>query len=129
MLGNYNPVSLDPSGQYDSAAWTILHLLGDGLLAFKPVGGISNELVPDLAKSIPIPTNGGRSYTFDLRPGISYSNGESVAAIDFRRGIERVFLLEPYAAATSSKGSSEVKPVKTSPERATFPEGSRPMRP
>ena len=99
MLGNYNPVSLDPSAAYDSAAWNILHLLGDGLLAFKPVGGVSAQLVPDLAKSIPMPTDGGLRYTFDLRPEIPYSNGETVAAVDFRRGIERVFLLEPDFAA------------------------------
>ena len=97
VLGNYKPVSVDPSGAYDSAAWSILHLLGDGLLAFEPVGGVSTQLVPDLAKSIPIPTDGGRRYTFDLRPGIPYSNGESVAAVDFRRGVERVFSLEPAA--------------------------------
>jgi ABC-type transport system substrate-binding protein/class 3 adenylate cyclase/streptogramin lyase len=97
MLGNYTPDSLDPSGAYDSAAWSILHLLGDGLLAFEPTGSVSTQLVPDLAKSKPIPTDGGRSYTFELRPGIPYSNGETVAAVDFRRAIERVFLLEPDA--------------------------------
>ena len=98
VLGNYTPESLDPS-EYDSAAWSILHLLGDGLVAFEPVGGVGTQLVPDLAKSIPTPTNGGLRYTFDLRPGIPYSNGETVAAIDFRRAIERVFLLEPRFAA------------------------------
>ena len=45
-------------------------------LAFEPVGGVSTQLVPDLARSIPTPTDGGLSYTFDLRPGIPYSNGE-----------------------------------------------------
>ncbi len=68
VLGNYNPVSLDPSAAYDSASWSILHLLGDGLVAFQPTGGVSTQLVPDLARSAPIPTDGGRRYTFDLRP-------------------------------------------------------------
>jgi peptide/nickel transport system substrate-binding protein len=47
--------------------------------------------VPDLATAIPDPTDGGRTYTFQLRPGIRYSTGEPVQPQDFRRAIERVF--------------------------------------
>ena len=57
----------------------MLHLLGDGLVAFEPIGGTNPTLVPDLATSIPTPTDGGRTYTFELRAGIRYSNGEVVA--------------------------------------------------
>ena len=67
----------------------LLHLLGDGLVAFEPIGGTNSTLVPDLATSIPTPTDGGRTYTFELRSGIRYSNGEVVAPGDFRRAIER----------------------------------------
>ena len=63
----------------------MLHLLGDGLVAFEPIGGTNARLVPDLATSIPTPTDGGRTYTFELRSGIRYSNGEVVAPADFRR--------------------------------------------
>ena len=63
----------------------MLHLLGDGLVAFEPIGGTNSTLVPDLATSIPTPTDGGRTYTFELRSGIRYSNGEVVAPGDFRR--------------------------------------------
>ena len=122
MLGNFKPRSLDPQGADDSASWIILHLLGDGLLALEPVGGVSTQLVPDLAKSIPIPTDGGRRYTFDLRPGIPYSNGETVAAVDFRRGIERVFSLD-LRSTTSFRGSSEVKPVTNEPRTCDLSRG------
>ena len=70
-----------------------MHLIGDGLVAFEPVGGTTSAVVPDLATSIPTPTEGGRTYTFELRPGIRYSNGEVVVAGDFRRAIERGFPL------------------------------------
>ena len=40
--------------------------------------------MPDLAVSLPTPTDGGRTYTFRLRPNIRYSNGEPVRASDFR---------------------------------------------
>jgi YVTN family beta-propeller protein len=91
------PLSLDPGVAYDFKDWRVLHLLGDGLLAFEPIGGTNATLLPDLARSIPTPTDDGRTYTFDLRPGIRYSNGEVVAPADFRRALERGFLVNPEA--------------------------------
>ena len=49
--------------------------------------------MPDLATSLQDPTDGGKTYTFQLRFGIRYSNGELVEAADFRRAIETGFAL------------------------------------
>jgi YVTN family beta-propeller protein len=87
--------SLDPGVAYSVEPWRLLHLIGDGLLAFEPIGG-NASLVPDLATSVPAATDGGRTYTFELRDGIRYSNGEVVAASDFRRALERGFRLTGY---------------------------------
>jgi len=54
------------------------------------------RLVPDLAVSLPKPTNGGTVYTFRIRSGIRYSNGTQLRASDFRRGMERLFRLASY---------------------------------
>ena len=91
------PESLDPRVVYSIESWRLLHLLGDGLVAFEPIGGSDATLVPDLATSKPTPTDGGRTYTFELRDGIRYSNGEVVAPADFRRAIEQGFPLETDA--------------------------------
>ena len=40
----------------------------------------------------PKPTDGGRTYTFNLRPGIRYSTGAEVRASDFARGVHRALL-------------------------------------
>ena len=40
--------------------------------------------------SLPAPTDGGRTYAFQLRRGLRYSTGAAVHASDFRRGLERV---------------------------------------
>ena len=65
-------------------------LLYDGLTSQRRVGGAEGtQLVPDLATNVPVPTNGGRTYTFRLRRGIRYSNGSQVRPEDFRRGLER----------------------------------------
>jgi YVTN family beta-propeller protein len=98
MVSLYGPETLDPSAAYDPNSWHVMHLLGDGLVAFKSVGGAEGAtLVPDLATTLPTPTHGGRTYTFELRPGIRYSNGEVVAPTDFRHSLERGFPLQEYA--------------------------------
>jgi YVTN family beta-propeller protein len=90
------PETLDPGAAYGVVEWRVLHLLGDGLVAFEPIGGTSARLVPNLATSIPTPTDRRRTYRFELRPGIQYSNGEVVAPSDFRYALERGFRLPDY---------------------------------
>ena len=87
--------TLDTSVAYGVFEWAALHLIGDGLVAFEPTGGTNAKLVPNLATAIPTPTDGGRTYTFEVRSGIPYSNGEIVAPADFRHAIERGFRLDP----------------------------------
>jgi ABC-type transport system substrate-binding protein len=95
LVSDGRPESLD-QGFYGEGVYAsrVLHLLGDGLVAFEPVGGTNSTLVPDLATSVPVPTDGGRTYTFELRSGIRYSNGEIVAPGDFRRALQRGFRIE-----------------------------------
>jgi YVTN family beta-propeller protein len=80
---------LDPAHGYDG--WEPLTLTNDGLLAFRRVGGReASTLVADLAASVPAPTDGGRTYAFQLRRGLRYSTGAAVHASDVRRGLGRV---------------------------------------
>jgi peptide/nickel transport system substrate-binding protein len=72
----------------------LLRMTGDGLVAFNQVSGLAGtQLVPDLATSLPAPTDGGRTYTFHVRPGIHYSNGRPVQPTDFRSTLERFYAL------------------------------------
>ncbi len=67
-------------------------LTWDALVTFQRTTGAGGvRLVPDLAVSIPTPTDGGRTYAFHVRPGIRYSDGQPLRAGDFRRGVERLF--------------------------------------
>jgi peptide/nickel transport system substrate-binding protein len=94
LVSELLPISIDSTLTYDPPAYRVLHLLGDGLVAFEPVGGTNPALVPDLATSLPTLSPDGRTYTFQLRPGIRYSNGEFVAPDDFRSALERGFRLD-----------------------------------
>jgi len=94
------PYSPNPTNFSGPPQWQLLSLTNDGLVTYRKVGGLAGaELVPDLATAIPQPTDGGRTYTFSLRDGIRYSNGDSVRPDDIRRGIERTMLSgNPYLA-------------------------------
>jgi YVTN family beta-propeller protein len=85
-------VHLDPAHGYDG--WGSLILTNDGLVAFRGAGGRQGStVIPDLAASVPAPTDGGRTYAFQLRRGLRYSTGAAVHASDIRRGLERVLRL------------------------------------
>ena len=74
-----------PSPQFGGLAY-------DGLVTFqRSVGTNGLRMVPDLALAVPVPSDGGTTYAFRVRPGIRYSDGQPLRAGDFRRAIERLF--------------------------------------
>src|SRR5262249_44714153 len=82
--------SIDPGAAVRVSAWQVLTTTNDGLLAFRHAGGPAGlTLVPDLAASLPVVSDEGRTYTFQLRKGIRYSDGRPVRARDFRYALER----------------------------------------
>lgn len=93
------PSTLDSAVAGDAIEWQILSITGDGLLAYKKVGGPDGAtLVPDLASALPEVSADGRTHRFPLRQGVRYSTGALVEPEDFRRGLERAIALSPYAA-------------------------------
>jgi YVTN family beta-propeller protein len=86
--------SIDVALSNSTYMYPLLRMTGDGLTAFNQASGPAGaQLVPDLATSLPTPTDGGRTYTFLLRSGIRYSTGRPVWATDFRSTFERDFAL------------------------------------
>ena len=82
-----------PAQDFDPAAggdWGVLSLTNDGLVGYSHAGGAQGaQLVADLAVSLPVPTDDGKNYAFQLRPNIRYSSGEQVRPADFKRAMER----------------------------------------
>jgi YVTN family beta-propeller protein len=84
--------SIDPGIAFMLFPPQLVGMTNDGLVTLKHVGGSDGtQLVPDLALSLPAPADHGRSYRFEVRPGIRYSTGQPVRPEDFRRAIERDF--------------------------------------
>ena len=92
ILANSNWGTADPAKNYTLQEWQLLILTHDGLVGFKRVGGAEGtKIVPDLATEVPQPHDGGKTYTFTLRPGIKYSDGTDLKASDFQRVFLRQF--------------------------------------
>jgi peptide/nickel transport system substrate-binding protein len=62
------------------------------------------ELVADLAVRLPTPTDGGKTYTFQLRPGIKFSTGQPVTTKDVVASFERIFKVSSPTAGTFYAG-------------------------
>ena len=92
-LANAAPAgSPDPQVNYTLQEWQWLILTHDGLVGYKRVSGPEGtKKVPDLATAIPKPTDNGKTWTFTLRSGIKFSNGNTVTANDVKATFERLF--------------------------------------
>jgi peptide/nickel transport system substrate-binding protein len=86
------PDYLDPQISYTAEGWTAMNDVYLPLLTYKHAEGAEgSEVVPGLAKDMPEITNGGKTYTLTLRPGLRYSDGTPVKASDFKYSVERLF--------------------------------------
>jgi len=92
ILANSGFGVADPAQNYTLEEWQLLIDTHDGLTTFAKVGGAGGtKIVADLATSIPVPTNGGKTYVFNIRRGIKYSNGQVVKPSDFVTTFNRQF--------------------------------------
>src|SRR6266581_9147985 len=92
ILANQSFGVADPAQNYTLEQWQLLIDTHDGLVQFQRVGGTAGtKIVPDLATSLPQPTNGGKTYTFQIRKGIKFSNGQTMKPSDFVTTFERQF--------------------------------------
>jgi ABC-type transport system substrate-binding protein len=87
--------TVDPAYTYGAQDWPQCHAIFDGLLGYP--GNSSLTLIPHLAASLPAASNGGRTYTFHLKHGLVFSNGDPVTAQDFVYSWER--MLAPKTAS------------------------------
>lgn len=99
-VGTSLSIGLDPAVP---TPYNVAMLQGDGLVGYRRVGGVAGTtLLPNLATAVPIPTDGGRVYVFQLRQDLVYSDGRPVRATDFRRAIERSFQVGDHLLAFGS---------------------------
>ena len=116
--------TLDPQVNYTLQYWQLYQATYDGLLAFKKAGGSAAfEVVPDLAQSIPKPTNGGKTWVFTLRKGIKFSNGQPVTVKDVVASLQRIFKVKSPTSGSFYAGIIGAKACLAKPASCTLKGG------
>ncbi|MFI5552486.1 ABC transporter substrate-binding protein [Streptomyces sp. NPDC051738] len=84
------PDSFDPGNTYYAYMYNLSRLYARPLMTFKPAAGeAGNELVPDLAASAGVPSDGGKTWTYKLRSGLKYQDGTPITSKDVKYAVER----------------------------------------
>src|SRR3954451_16257602 len=116
--------SFDPQVNYTLQYWQLFQSMYDGLLAFKKVDGQESFTVfPDLATAMPKVTNGGKTYTFTLRKGVTFSNGKPLTTDDVVASFSRIFKVSSPTAGTFYNGIVGADACIKTPATCTLPQG------
>jgi peptide/nickel transport system substrate-binding protein len=83
--------SLDPQRSYLPGVWNLMRLYARTLVTYSTEPGSTDELVPDLATDLGVPSEDGLSWTYTLREGVRFENGRPITSRDIKYGIERSF--------------------------------------
>jgi len=106
------PLSADQGLDFTTQGTELYSVINTPLLTFqRGVEGVGGaKIVPGLAQALPTVSNGGKTYTFMLRPGLHYSNGMPIKASDVTYALERDIKIPWQAASFVSayiKGGTE----------------------
>jgi len=95
LVPDVEPPSLDPATTMNTGTDIVMRVFSN-LLTFTAQG----KLVPEMAAALPSVSADGRTYTFTLRGGLTYSDGTPLAARDFEYAWKRH--LDPTVASPSA---------------------------
>jgi peptide/nickel transport system substrate-binding protein len=116
--------TLDPHVNYTLQYWQLYQATYDGLLGFTKAGGdAAFNVVPDLAESLPTPTNGGKTWVFKLRKGIKFSNGQPVTVKDVVASLQRIFKVKSPTSGGFYSGIVGAKACLAKPATCTLKGG------
>jgi peptide/nickel transport system substrate-binding protein len=116
--------TIDPQVNYTLPYWQLYQASYDGLLAFKKAGGnAAFQVVPDLAQSVPTPTNDGKKWVFKIRKGIKFSNGKTVTPTDVAASFRRIFKVKSPTSGTFYAGIIGAKACLAKPAGCTLKGG------
>ncbi|MGN9841631.1 ABC transporter substrate-binding protein [Nonomuraea sp. H19] len=82
--------STDPGNMYLPDSFNMVRLYGRALTMFKPApAAAGTQLVPDLAESLGVPGDGGKTWTYRLRHGLKYQDGSPITSADVKYAVLR----------------------------------------
>jgi peptide/nickel transport system substrate-binding protein len=90
VLSSAPTINLDPAKSQNLATSTI-HLVLRSLTTWKESATEAPTVVPDLATDTGQVSDGGKRWTYTLKPGLKYADGSPIVAADIKYGVERSF--------------------------------------
>jgi len=97
----------DPQLTYYVPSWEMQYATACKLMNYPdkeaPEGG---EVQPEVAAGLPAVSKDGKTYTFTIKPGFKFSNGQAVTAANFKMAIDR--LAQPKLASSTSFLGSDI---------------------
>ena len=100
-----DPIGLDPHNSSNFSSAQAYDHIYESLTSYDE----KTNIVPCLATSWEV-TNGGKTYTFKLRPNVKFHNGQTMSADDVKYSIERV--LDPKTASPWISWLKSIKEIK-----------------
>jgi peptide/nickel transport system substrate-binding protein len=86
MPGDWD--SVDPGDTYYGLSWNFLRNYARTLTVFKAGTG-APTVVPDLATTLGVPSDGAKTWTYKLRDGLKYEDGTPITSADIKYGVAR----------------------------------------
>jgi len=88
MPGDWD--SVDPGDTYYGLSWNFLRNYARTLTVFKAAPGAEGvKLVPDLAETLGVPSDGAKTWTYKLREGVKFEDGTPITSKDVKYGVAR----------------------------------------
>jgi peptide/nickel transport system substrate-binding protein len=82
--------SLDPADTYYGYSWNFIRNYGRSLVVFKSAPGAAGaQLVPDLAETLGVPSDGNKTWTYKIRKGVKFEDGTVITSKDVKYAVER----------------------------------------
>jgi peptide/nickel transport system substrate-binding protein len=103
ILSSSSSATLDPA-KSQNLAITMLGLIHRRLTTWDIEPGKPATVMPDLATSTGKSSDGGRTWTFQLKDGLKFSDGTAITAADIKYGVERSFAPELSGGLGYHKG-------------------------
>jgi peptide/nickel transport system substrate-binding protein len=115
--------SLDPADTYYAYSWNFIRLYGRTLVMFASAPGKDGaKLVPDLAETLGVPSDGGKTWTNKLRKGVKFEDGTPVTSKDVKYDVERSLDKDTFPNGPTYYNDSLDLQGYTSPYKDTSPD-------
>ncbi|MEV0587809.1 ABC transporter substrate-binding protein [Nonomuraea sp. NPDC050310] len=82
--------SIDPGDTYYGMSWNLSRIYARPLVTYKPAPGKQGqELVPDLAEALGVPSDDAKTWTYKLRAGLKFEDGTPITSKDVKYAVLR----------------------------------------